>query len=73
MSQNNLLRNNLLRNNLLRNNLHEIFLYFKKSFVSYRIHMPSVTYMRLDGSVPAGQRHSLVTRFNNDPTVNKKR
>lgn len=31
--------------------------------------MPSVTYLRLDGSVPAGARHSLVTRFNNDPSI----
>uniref|UniRef100_A0A4W3KDG6 B-TFIID TATA-box binding protein associated factor 1 n=1 Tax=Callorhinchus milii TaxID=7868 RepID=A0A4W3KDG6_CALMI len=31
--------------------------------------MPSVTYLRLDGSVPAGQRHSIVARFNNDPSI----
>ncbi|XP_066534947.1 TATA-binding protein-associated factor 172 isoform X2 [Hoplias malabaricus] len=31
--------------------------------------MPSVTYLRLDGSVPAGQRHSIVSRFNNDPSI----
>lgn len=31
--------------------------------------MPSVTFLRLDGGVPAGQRHSLVTRFNNDPSI----
>ena len=31
--------------------------------------MPTVTYLRLDGSVPAGQRHSVVTRFNNDPSI----
>ncbi|CAL8122887.1 unnamed protein product [Orchesella dallaii] len=35
----------------------------------FKAHMPSVTYLRLDGSVPAGQRHSLVTRFNNDPSI----
>jgi TATA-binding protein-associated factor len=35
----------------------------------FKVHMPSVTYLRLDGSVPAGQRHSLVTRFNNDPSI----
>ncbi|XP_020903897.1 TATA-binding protein-associated factor 172, partial [Exaiptasia diaphana] len=28
-------------------------------------HMPSVTYLRLDGSTPAGSRHSIVHRFNN--------
>ncbi|XP_013909711.1 PREDICTED: TATA-binding protein-associated factor 172 [Thamnophis sirtalis] len=26
-------------------------------------HLPSVTYLRLDGSIPAGQRHSIVSRF----------
>lgn len=31
--------------------------------------MPSVTYSRLDGSVPAGSRHSIVQSFNNDPTI----
>ncbi|XP_043911576.1 TATA-binding protein-associated factor 172 [Protopterus annectens] len=32
-------------------------------------HLPTVTYLRLDGSVPAGQRHSIVSRFNNDPSI----
>ena len=31
-------------------------------FSSRRKHMPSVTYLRLDGSTPAGSRHSLVQR-----------
>lgn len=31
--------------------------------------MPEVTYLRLDGSIPPGQRHSVVTRFNNDPSI----
>lgn len=31
--------------------------------------MPTVTYLRLDGSVPAGQRHSVVHRFNNNPSI----
>uniref|UniRef100_A0A0A9X8J8 TATA-binding protein-associated factor 172 n=1 Tax=Lygus hesperus TaxID=30085 RepID=A0A0A9X8J8_LYGHE len=35
----------------------------------FKAHMPSVTYLRLDGSVPAGLRHSVVTRFNNDPSI----
>ncbi|MGH0142791.1 UNVERIFIED_CONTAM: hypothetical protein FKN15_077056 [Acipenser sinensis] len=34
-----------------------------------KAHLPSVTYLRLDGSVPAGQRHSIVSRFNNDPSI----
>ena len=34
-----------------------------------RIHLPSVTYLRLDGSVPAAQRHSVVSRFNADPSI----
>uniref|UniRef100_A0ABI7X4X6 B-TFIID TATA-box binding protein associated factor 1 n=1 Tax=Felis catus TaxID=9685 RepID=A0ABI7X4X6_FELCA len=32
-------------------------------------HLPSVTYLRLDGSIPPGQRHSIVSRFNNDPSI----
>ncbi|CAH0564280.1 unnamed protein product [Brassicogethes aeneus] len=35
----------------------------------FKKHMPSVTYLRLDGSVPPGQRQTLVTRFNNDPSI----
>ncbi|XP_062319885.1 TATA-binding protein-associated factor 172 [Osmerus eperlanus] len=31
--------------------------------------LPSVTYLRLDGSVPAGMRHTIVSRFNNDPSI----
>ncbi|XP_057659908.1 TATA-binding protein-associated factor 172 isoform X3 [Diorhabda carinulata] len=31
--------------------------------------MPTVSYLRLDGSVPPIQRHSVVTRFNNDPSI----
>ncbi|XP_075072265.1 TATA-binding protein-associated factor 172 isoform X2 [Mixophyes fleayi] len=34
-----------------------------------KTHLPSVTYVRLDGSIPAGQRHSIVSRFNNDPSI----
>ena len=28
----------------------------------FRSHMPMVTYLRLDGSTPAGSRHALVQR-----------
>ncbi|KAH9489880.1 btaf1 RNA polymerase II, B-TFIID transcription factor-associated, 170kDa [Bulinus truncatus] len=31
--------------------------------------MPSVTFLRLDGTVPAGCRHDIVHRFNNDPSI----
>lgn len=34
-----------------------------------RIHLPTVTYLRLDGSIPATQRHSVVARFNADPSI----
>lgn len=34
-----------------------------------RNQMPSVTYMRLDGSIPPGSRHAVVHRFNNDPSI----
>ncbi|XP_052740467.1 TATA-binding protein-associated factor 172 [Bicyclus anynana] len=32
-------------------------------------HLPSVSYLRLDGSVPPHQRHSIVTRFNTDVSI----
>lgn len=31
--------------------------------------MPTVSYLRLDGSVAASLRHSVVTRFNKDPSI----
>jgi TATA-binding protein-associated factor len=31
--------------------------------------MPSVTYLRLDGGVAPGRRHELVSKFNEDPTI----
>lgn len=34
-----------------------------------RVHLPTATYLRLDGSVPAAQRHSVVARFNADPSI----
>ena len=34
-----------------------------------KAHLPTVTYLRLDGSVPPGQRHSIVSQFNNDPSI----
>ena len=34
-----------------------------------RAHLPSVSYLRLDGSVPANQRHSIVSQFNRDPSI----
>ncbi|XP_064478043.1 TATA-binding protein-associated factor 172-like [Ornithodoros turicata] len=34
-----------------------------------KMHMSSVSYLRLDGSVPPGQRHALVQRFNDDPSI----
>lgn len=35
----------------------------------FKKHMPGVTYLRLDGSIHPTQRHSVVTRFNNDPSI----
>ncbi|KAL1494003.1 hypothetical protein ABEB36_009678 [Hypothenemus hampei] len=35
----------------------------------FQKNMPNVTYLRLDGSVPPAMRHSVVTRFNNDPSI----
>ncbi|XP_066592225.1 TATA-binding protein-associated factor 172 [Prorops nasuta] len=34
-----------------------------------KVHLPTVTYLRLDGSIPAAQRHSVVARFNADPSI----
>uniref|UniRef100_F6SWL4 TATA-binding protein-associated factor 172 n=1 Tax=Ciona intestinalis TaxID=7719 RepID=F6SWL4_CIOIN len=31
--------------------------------------MPGVTYLRLDGGVPSNQRYSIVSKFNNDPSI----
>ena len=31
--------------------------------------MPTVSFMRLDGSVPAGNRHAIVSKFNRDPSI----
>lgn len=32
-------------------------------------HLPAVSYMRLDGSVPPSARHHIVTKFNSDPSI----
>lgn len=32
-------------------------------------HLPTVSYLRLDGGVPANQRHEIVSNFNNDPSI----
>ncbi len=35
----------------------------------FKAEMPGMTYLRLDGSIPANDRHSIVTRFNNDISI----
>ncbi|XP_065898514.1 TATA-binding protein-associated factor 172-like isoform X2 [Dysidea avara] len=35
----------------------------------FKAQMPTVTYLRLDGSLPLNQRFKTVTRFNNDPSI----
>merc|ERR1712115_600232 len=32
-------------------------------------YFPSVSYLRLDGSVHTNKRHDIVTQFNDDPTI----
>lgn len=32
-------------------------------------HLPAVSYLRLDGSVPPSSRHQIVTKFNGDPSI----
>ena len=34
-----------------------------------KTHMPSVTYLRLDGSVPPAERHNIVNKFNGDMSI----
>src|SRR5882762_6070782 len=35
----------------------------------FKKHMPSVTYMRLDGNTDANKRHAVVQTFNADPSI----
>ncbi|KAF5372870.1 hypothetical protein D9758_001613 [Tetrapyrgos nigripes] len=35
----------------------------------FKQHMPSVTYMRLDGNTEANKRHNIVQTFNADPSI----
>lgn len=35
----------------------------------FRKHMPSVSYLRLDGSVPSEKRHGICNTFNSDPSI----
>jgi TATA-binding protein-associated factor len=35
----------------------------------FKQHMPSVTYMRLDGGTDSNKRHAVVQTFNSDPSI----
>ena len=35
----------------------------------FRVHLPSVTYMRMDGATPSHKRHADVQTFNADPSI----
>src|SRR5260221_8945350 len=35
----------------------------------FKTHMPSITYMRLDGNTDASKRHPVVQTFNTDPSI----
>ncbi|CAL1703532.1 unnamed protein product [Somion occarium] len=35
----------------------------------FKQHMPSITYMRLDGATDANKRHAIVQTFNSDPSI----
>ncbi|CAG2164916.1 unnamed protein product [Oppiella nova] len=35
----------------------------------FKAHMPSITYLRLDGNIAPISRHSVVHQFNNDPSI----
>ena len=51
----------------IQNEFQEFFVFdvnfIEVKSVFFRCHMPTVTYLRLDGSTAAGQRHSLVQRY----------
>merc|ERR1719273_2800538 len=34
-----------------------------------KAHLPTISYLRLDGSVPAASRHTIVSKFNSDPSI----
>jgi len=34
-----------------------------------KAHLPAISYLRLDGSVPAASRHTIVSKFNSDPSI----
>lgn len=38
-------------------------------FDLFKKYMPSVTYLRLDGTTDASKRHSIVSQFNSDPSI----
>ena len=38
-------------------------------FDLFKNHMPTVTYLRMDGSVESSKRHDIVTKFNGDPSI----
>jgi SNF2 family DNA or RNA helicase len=40
-----------------------------KKMYCWQAHLPGLSYLRLDGSVPASDRHGLVSRFNADPSI----
>ena len=48
----------------LNNCLYMVYLHFYwHLLMCFRAQMPSVTYLRLDGSVPPGSRHPIVNRY----------
>ena len=57
-------------------NQHRVLIFAQlKSFLDIieqdllKTHLPNVTYLRMDGSIPQSKRHDLVQRFNSDPTI----
>ena len=34
-----------------------------------QVHLPQVTYLRLDGNTPPHERHDMVLKFNKDPSI----
>lgn len=35
----------------------------------FKVHLPSISYMRMDGTTPSNKRHAVVQTFNADPSI----
>ena len=59
----------ILGKNQHLNNLAFFFKLKNWGHTNAKANMSNVTYLRLDGSVPPADRHEIVTKFNNDVSI----